>query len=1017
MQVVSKKDEPNLQQNVEHVDDVKNKDVRSNERKGSGGKFRKRLVSIHKFFKYFYIEQKYTQWQSLIGPGDVESNDSSITHLWYIFILSFIPVCSFLASSGLIKPYLANDNAEWGCGKITCELLIVLFVTYRIGFAVSLFFLFTTLLLFSISKDGKKNTSTLHTGFWVEKIIIVLLLSCIAFSFPPRVFDEIWHYFLLIGDIIISCLQMFLLCDMVKYVEGVTRAFINENKASTLRICLIIFVQIAVPLIFIFIFYSLSVYQISKVKRNCSISTGVMAGNLVFVVTLVLYTIICRHRHILCTLYVIAFDLFLIFKSSSYATSYCQVDKHKASESLFNPNTALSALLLYSTLIYALVRVHRPNDFYYFYWLLSKENDIFISTAVKHSEGKLRKKTTKERKGSKEKLLNPNETLLEFSFEGSGESESEEQCKSGKLTKKSEKKNAVICEHLSVYYSESFIHGLLFLVSLKATVTVTDYKVLNERNYERSITNPLASLITLHITSFIVLLLYAWYVHVFYTESRGNPHSVGFLIKSMIGSIANAFYMLFVKFPEFVGKGYTVRYIYLSLYSFSSVFACVLLMPYFQHFFRHKMLFCDHNLSFMMCMFQHPTFLGLYRTLASTATFFLLLCVLLINVNTRTSRRNVIQNGCWLSKIILMGLLYFCYFKLPSKVSKIWIYIGLLSTFWFTMVQLFCLIDAMGIVHKSWNHTKSSKRIYVSSTSFASLLYALSAAAFVCFYIYFTQSTSCKVNRMFVSINLVLCIASTIISIHPIVKSGGLLRSAVVTSFCMYLTWSALNYDPNEKCNPMTESMLLMEFDSSGNIAPVIDIFCLTICLFYFIFRINNIILNLKQMLPFFLLRCKATCHDSVNPFSRDTHTTVIETMNDNFQNGVETKYIEKWLSECKDSSQIYPDQTMDTSLKGRLLFGNNDCTPDNISRPKSPTPVENDTSVSYCYSCLHFVLFMATSYLLVLLTHWIEPLPGSDFRVSLQWALMSVKMFASSTCVLSYIWLLIEPVIENLYT
>ena len=41
---------------------------------------------------------------------------------------------------------------------------------------------------------------------------------------------------------------------------------------------------------------------------------------------------------------------------------------------------------------------------------------------------------------------------------------------------------------------------------------------------------------------------------------------------------------------------------------------------------------------------------------------------------------------------MLIALVYLVYCKLPNKVSKVWVYVGLLSTFWFTMVQLFCLI-------------------------------------------------------------------------------------------------------------------------------------------------------------------------------------------------------------------------------------------------------------------------------------------------------------------------------------
>lgn len=1008
---VSKREESIVQPFNENNEEINPADEKT------GGAFRKRLLSVHKFFKYFYVEHKHSQWQSLIGPGhDSETNDSSVTHLWYIFILSFIPVCSFLAASGLIQPYLASDGLEWGCGKETCEVLIVLFVTYRIGFAVALFFLFTTLILVTSSKENASRfSSTLHSGFWVEKIIVVLLLSCVAFSFPPRVFDEIWHYFVLAGDVIVSCLQMFLICDVVKLLEARTRTYIIKNKRNTVRICAMIFIQIAIPLTFIFIFYTLSAYHLSNVDKGCAISTGIMVTNLMFILLVLLYIIIFRHRHILCTLYVVSFDLFLVLKASTYAKNYCQPEKHKGSlASSISLNSVIATFLLYLTFIYALVRRYRPSDFFYFYWIICRENDLVIATGHKNPNSEKQREPVRP----KEKNVNANETLLEFSFESSSEG-SEEKVKTEKNANDPRKKRPA--DHYCIRYSESFIHAVFFFVSLKSTVTVTDYQILGEKFYSRTLVQPLVSLVTLHVTSTVVLLLYAWYVQVFYTsDSNVNPHSVGTVLKKFVQGAIEFVYHACVKIPNCVGIAAGVRYFYLLLYTLGFIFSCVLLMPFFQNLLHNKALYCEHNLSFMKCMFQHPTFIGLYRTLATMATFFLLMCLLLINVNTRNSRRDVIQNGCWISKFILIALLYLFYTKLPGKTSKIWVYVGLLSTFWFTVVQLFCLIDAMAIVHASWNQTRSSKSIVVSSTSYASFLYFLSAAAFTCFYIYFTQNSSCKVNRMFISINLVLCFASTIISIHPIVRSGGLLRSAVVTSFCMYLTWSALNYDPNEKCNPMAESWILLEFDGSGNVAPIIDIFCLTVCLFYFTFRINNIISNLKQLLPYFLLRYKSSCskHNESMHF-HESYADAIKEMNENYEKQPQdSRFIEKWLSDCKHITHAHPDAPSETSLKERLLFGydNNQEYSCCMSRTFSSMLLDTEHAVPYCYSCLHFVFFMATSYLLILLTHWIEPLPGSDFRISLQWALMSVKMFASSTCVLSYIWLLIEPVIENLY-
>ena len=68
------------------------------------------------------------------------------------------------------------------------------------------------------------------------------------------------------GDVIVSCLQMFLICDMVKLCESLTRSWIIKHKQYTARICCLIFVQIALPLMCIFVFYSLSAYHLSKVS-------------------------------------------------------------------------------------------------------------------------------------------------------------------------------------------------------------------------------------------------------------------------------------------------------------------------------------------------------------------------------------------------------------------------------------------------------------------------------------------------------------------------------------------------------------------------------------------------------------------------------------------------------------------------------------------------------------------------------------------------------------------------------
>ena len=130
--------------------------------------FRKRLSSFRTFLTHFYVEQRENPFQSLIGPGPENAETFWLTHLWYIFILTFIPVCGVLSTIGFIQPYLASDNSlcNWKKQRQSCQNVIVVFITYRIGFSVTLFFLFTALLLSKRkSRDLKQDgVSTLHTG-------------------------------------------------------------------------------------------------------------------------------------------------------------------------------------------------------------------------------------------------------------------------------------------------------------------------------------------------------------------------------------------------------------------------------------------------------------------------------------------------------------------------------------------------------------------------------------------------------------------------------------------------------------------------------------------------------------------------------------------------------------------------------------------------------------------------------------------------------------------------------------
>lgn len=84
--------------------------------------------------------------------------------------------------------------------------------------------------------------------------------------------------------------------------------------------------------------------------------------------------------------------------------------------------------------------------------------------------------------------------------------------------------------------------------------------------------------------------------------------------------------------------------------------------------------------------------------------------------------------------------------------------------------------------------------------------YIIALTGIIFLYSIYTDANDCALNKFFISFNLILCVAVSCFSILPRVQEAqprsGLLQSAVVTLYVIYLTWSAVSNNPNRQCNP-----------------------------------------------------------------------------------------------------------------------------------------------------------------------------------------------------------------------
>ena len=75
----------------------------------------------------------------------------------------------------------------------------------------------------------------------------------------------------------------------------------------------------------------------------------------------------------------------------------------------------------------------------------------------------------------------------------------------------------------------------------------------------------------------------------------------------------------------------------------------------------------------------------------------------------------------------------------------------------------------------------------------------------------------------------------------------------------------------------------------------------------------------------------------------------------------------------------------------------------------------EEEEPVSYSYSFFHFVLFLASLHVMMVVTNWHSPDEKADFKKLIKnWAAVWVQMASSYICCLIYIWTLVAPVIRQ---
>jgi hypothetical protein len=368
---------------------------------------------------------------------------------------------------------------------------------------------------------------------------------------------------------------------------------------------------------------------------------------------------------------------------------------------------------------------------------------------------------------------------------------------------------------------------------------------------------------------------------------------------------------------------------------------------------------------------------AVYRVNLIVTLFFVLMAIIMINVNSSKDGRGGIQNGFWGFKYILIIAGMIGAFWIPlGSFEEAWMWIGMIGGFLFILIQLILIIDFVHSWNEAWynNYQEEGEGCSAGGKWLAALmtctgmLYSGFVAAIVLLLVYYTgqYTGECKLHEFFISFNLILCVILSVVSILPKVQEympqSGLLQSAAMSLYIMYLTWSAVSNSPYATCKPKIAGL---DPDNNSTITTT--------------------------MAP--NLGGDGPEHGSHSLDAQSIIGLVI------------------WFL-----AVLYSSMSSSTSSSASALAGANQVL---LREDKSgggdaeagQIHDNEEEGTAYNWSLFHLMFALATLYVMMTLTNWYSP--SSDINTfSENPAAMWVKIVSSWLCAAIYMWTMIAPMI-----
>ena len=243
--------------------------------------------------------------------------------------------------------------------------------------------------------------------------------------------------------------------------------------------------------------------------------------------------------------------------------------------------------------------------------------------------------------------------------------------------------------------------------------------------------------------------------------------------------------------------------IYLFLFLCFIIISCMSYAPQINYAINTFTGFCSESIPDVVCGTLVP-FMFIYRISLIMAGFNLIMLLLLCRVPSTESNRAQFHSAFWLQKLALLALLGLGAYFVPHGIFEVgWYYIGLTGSFFMLLLQLVLIIDLTYALNDFMEENQKGLQSLAcfSMNKLATIvMYCTSTLMAVFLYIVFRRPDECKMNFVLITVNVILCVIASLVSVLSKEHNKCHLQTSAVTAYTIYLTYIASSYE-DEECS------------------------------------------------------------------------------------------------------------------------------------------------------------------------------------------------------------------------